>query len=108
MLKSFLRRAAAALGLGALLGVAGSVLLFRMVWRRTRGLRSSEIATLADHREALLVSIREGVIAVGTDGRVTTANHSALELLGLPGDVVGRHVSELGLATPVEALLLSE
>jgi two-component system, CitB family, sensor kinase len=96
------------LGLGALLGVAGSVLLFRMVWRRTRGLRSSEIATLADHREALLVSIREGVIAVGTDGRVTTANDSARELLGLPGDVVGRHVSELGLAAPVDTLLLSE
>jgi sensor histidine kinase regulating citrate/malate metabolism len=96
------------LGLGAVLGVAGSVLLFRMVWRRTRGLRSSEIATLADHREALLVSIREGVIAVGTDGRVTTANDSARELLGLPGDVVGRHVSELGLAAPVETLLLSD
>jgi sensor histidine kinase regulating citrate/malate metabolism len=96
------------LGLGALLGVAGSVLLFRMVWRRTRGLRSSEIATLADHREALLVSIREGVIAVGTDGRVTTANDSARELLGLPADVVGCHVRQLGLAAPVEALLLSE
>lgn len=96
------------LGLGALLGVAGSVLLFRMVWRRTRGLRSSEIATLADHREALLVSIREGVIAVGTDGCVTTANDSARELLGLPDDVVGRHVSDLGLAAPVESLLLSE
>jgi sensor histidine kinase regulating citrate/malate metabolism len=78
------------------------------VWRRTRGLRSSEIATLADHREALLVSIREGVIAVGTDGRVTTANDSARDLLGLPADVVGRHVSELGLAAPVEELLLSE
>jgi two-component system CitB family sensor kinase len=96
------------LGLGALLGVAGSVLLFRMVWRRTRGLRSSEIATLADHREALLVSIREGMIAVGTDGRVTTANESARELLGLPADVVGRHVSALGLAAPVENLLLSD
>ncbi|HET6561642.1 MAG TPA: ATP-binding protein [Marmoricola sp.] len=96
------------LGLGALLGVAGSVLLFRMVWRRTRGLRSSEIATLADHREALLVSIGEGVLAVGTDGRVTTANDSARELLALPDDVVGRHVSELGLADPVETLLLSD
>jgi two-component system CitB family sensor kinase len=96
------------LGLGALLGVAGSVLLFRMVWRRTRGLRSSEIATLADHREALLVSIGEGVIAVGTDGRVTTANDPARDLLGLPADVVGRHVSELGFAGPVEELLLSD
>ena len=53
------------LGVGALLGVAGSLLLARLIKRRTRGLEPHEIATLADHREALLHSIREGVIAVG-------------------------------------------
>jgi sensor histidine kinase regulating citrate/malate metabolism len=95
------------LGLGALLGTAGSLLLSRLTWRRTRGLRSTEIATLADHREALLFSIREGVLAVGTDGRITMANDSALELLRLPADVVGRHVGELDLATEVASLLLA-
>jgi sensor histidine kinase regulating citrate/malate metabolism len=96
------------LGLGALLGLVGSLLLSRLTWRRTRGLRSSEIATLADHREALLVSIGEGVIAVGTDGRVTTVNDSARSLLRLGPDVVGRHVSDLGLGAEVEELLLAE
>ena len=96
------------LGLGALLGVGGSLLLSRLTWRRTRGLRSAEIATLADHREALLFSIREGVVAVGTDGRVTVANDSARELVGLPGDVVGRRVTELHLGPDLEALLLGE
>jgi len=94
------------LGLGALLGVAGSVLLSRLMWRRTHGLRASEIATLADHREALLVSIGEGVIAVSTDGRVTTVNDSARSLLGLGPDAVGSHVTDLGLGPEMESLLL--
>jgi two-component system CitB family sensor kinase len=96
------------LGLGALLGLAGSLLLSRLMWRRTRGLRASEIATLADHREALLVSIREGVIAVNTDGRITTVNDSARELLELGPEPVGRHVTELGVGPHVESLLLAQ
>lgn len=95
------------LGLGALLGVGGSLLVSRSVRRRTRGLRPGEIATLADHREALISSIREGVIAVGTDGRVTMVNDSARDLLGLGTDAVGRPVSEAGLPAEVEALLLA-
>ena len=50
-------------------GVAGSWLLARLIKRRTRGLEPAEIAALADQREALLHSIREGVVAVGDDGR---------------------------------------
>lgn len=95
------------LGLGALLGVGGSVLVSRSVRRRTRGLRPGEIATLADHREALISSIREGVIAVGTDGRVTMINDSARELLGVGADAVGRPVSAAGLPAEVEELLLT-
>lgn len=96
------------LGLGALLGVAGSWLLARLVKRRTRGLEPHEFATLADHREALLHSIREGVIAVGTDGRVTMVNDGARELLGLDGDVVGRPVATLPLEPHVVAVLTAD
>ncbi len=93
------------LGLGALLGVAGSLLLARLIKRRTRGLEPREIATLADHREALLHSIREGVIAVGTDGKVTMVNDGARELLELSPDVVGRPAADLGLDPQVSELL---
>ncbi|WP_200954955.1 sensor histidine kinase [Aeromicrobium sp. Root236] len=93
------------LGVGALLGVAGSLLLARLIKRRTRGLEPHEIATLADHREALLHSIREGVIAVGTDGKVTMVNDSARELLDLGAGVVGRPVGELDLDPQVTELL---
>lgn len=93
------------LGVGALLGAAGSWLVARLVKRRTRGLGPHEFATLADHREALLHSIREGVIAVGTDGRVTMVNDSARDLLGLGHDVVGREVGTLGLPDQVVGVL---
>ena len=85
------------LGFGAGLGAAGSWLLARLVKRRTRGLEPHEFATLADHREALLHSIREGIIAVDTDARVTMVNDGARTLLDLDGDVVGRRIGDLGL-----------
>ncbi len=93
------------LGMGALLGIAGSWLLARLVKRRTRGLEPHEFATLADHREALLHSIREGVVAVGTDDRVTMINDGARALLGLGQDVVGRRLDSLGLDDQVVDVL---
>jgi sensor histidine kinase regulating citrate/malate metabolism len=96
------------LGIGAALGVVGSSLLARLIKRRTRGLEPREIATLADHREALLHSIREGVIGVGTDHTVTVLNDSARELLGLAPDAVGRHVADLDLDPAVAELLVTD
>jgi two-component system CitB family sensor kinase len=93
------------LGVGALLGVVGTYVVSRVVRRRTRGLGASEISLLADHREALLHSIREGVLAVGTDGRITMVNDAALRLLGLDADSLGQPVAELGLAKEVVSLL---
>ena len=85
------------LALAALAGVTGSWLLARRVKHQTHGLEPTEIANLADHREALLHSIREGVLGVGPDGVVTVANDGARELLDLPADCVGRDVTTLGL-----------
>lgn len=94
------------LGVGALLGLVGSFAVSRVVKRGTRGLDSEQIATLADQREALLHSIREGVVAVGTDGRVTMVNDAARRTLGLgDGDPVGRRVDDLGLDPHVVTLL---
>lgn len=95
------------LGIGAALGVAGSWLLARLIKRRTRGLEPREIATLADHREALLHSIREGVIGISPDGVVTVLNDSACALLGMPADAVGRPLDALDLPGPVRDALRS-
>lgn len=98
------------LGLGALLGLGGTWVVSRMVRRSTRGLGTTELANLADHREALLHAIREGVVGVGTDGRVTAMNDAARTTLGLDEgpEPVGRPVGELGLDPHVVALLTGE
>lgn len=89
------------LGIGLALGVAGAWLLARLIKRRTRGLEPAEIAALADQREALLHSIREGVVALSPDGTVTVLSDSARDLLGLPKGVEGRRLEQLDLPADV-------
>ena len=95
------------LGLGAALGLLASWLLSRRIKRHTRGLEIAEIAGLAEHREALLHSIREGVVAVNNEGDITLLNDSAQELLGVTGAAVGRRVDSVGLEPAVVDFLLS-
>lgn len=95
-------------GLGLGLGVAGSFLLSRLIRRRTRGLEPAAIAALADQREALLHAIREGVVAVSSDGTVTVFSDSARELLGLDGAVEGRRVEDLDLDPALRDLLTDD
>lgn len=95
-------------GLGLGLGIAGSFLLSRLIRRRTRGLEPAAIAALADQREALLHSIREGVVAVAEDGTVTMMSDSARELIGLEDEVEGRRVDELDLDPAVRDLLADD
>src|SRR5712692_7507919 len=80
--------------LGLLLGVAGSFLLARRIKRQTFGLEPDEIATLLEHREAMLHGIREGAVAVDTRGHVTLVNDEAKRLLGLDSSAIGKHLAE--------------
>ena len=95
------------LGLGAALGLLTSWLLSRRIKRHTRGLEIAEIAGLADHREALLHSIREGVVAVNNEGDITLLNDSAQDLLGVADNAVGRPVDSVGFDPAVVDFLLS-
>ncbi|WP_371830414.1 sensor histidine kinase [Antrihabitans cavernicola] len=95
------------LGLGAVLGLLGSSLLARRIKRHTRGLEIDEIASLADHREALLHSIREGVVAVNPDGVITLLNDSAQELLELSDADVGKRLDDVALDPSIREFLLS-
>jgi two-component system, CitB family, sensor kinase len=85
------------LTLGLALGVVGSLLLARRVKRQTLGLEPTEITGLAEHREAMLHGIKEGVIGTDSAHRVTLANDEAIRLLGLRPDAVGAPLSGQGL-----------
>ncbi|MGN9776101.1 ATP-binding protein [Micromonospora sp. H33] len=86
------------LGIACALGVAGSWLLARRIKRQTLGLEPREIAGLAEHREALLHGIAEGVIALDPQLRVTLVNAGGRRLLDLPADCLGRSLAELRIS----------
>jgi sensor histidine kinase regulating citrate/malate metabolism len=85
------------LGIASGLGLVGSWLLSRRVKRQTLGLEPREIAGLAEHREAMLYGIAEGVIALNPQARLTLVNDVGRRLLELPEDCVGRSLADLGI-----------
>ncbi|GGW96969.1 sensor histidine kinase [Streptomyces lomondensis] len=85
------------LGIASGLGVAGSWLLARRVKRQTLGLEPGEIAGLAEHREAMLYGIAEGVVALDPQHRLTLVNDMGRRLLDLPEDCVGQSLDGLGI-----------
>lgn len=48
------------------------------------GLEPEQIARLFEEQKATLGSVREGIIAINAEGKVTTFNPAAVETLGLP------------------------
>ncbi|MBN6035906.1 sensor histidine kinase [Amycolatopsis sp. 195334CR] len=89
--------ALALLGIATVLGIAGSALLAWRVKRQTLGMEPREIAGLAEHREALLHGIKEGVLGLDQQHRITLVNDHARELLALPDDCVGTSVADLDI-----------
>ncbi|MES4909319.1 MULTISPECIES: SpoIIE family protein phosphatase [unclassified Streptomyces] len=95
----------AAGGLGLVAG--GSALVSRRLRRQTHGLGPAEMTRMYEHHDAVLHSVREGVLVISGEGRLLLANDEACRLLGLPGDVAGRPVADLGLAPRAVTLLTS-
>jgi two-component system CitB family sensor kinase len=77
------------------IGVVASLTLARRLKRSTFGLELEDIAALVQEREAMLHGIREGVITIDQDGRVTLINDEARRLIPLDGDPVGRSIDEV-------------
>ncbi|TKK20704.1 two-component system sensor histidine kinase DcuS [Enterobacter cancerogenus] len=73
--------------------------LVRVLKRILFGLEPYEISALFEQRQAMLQSLREGVIAVDTLGRVTMVNHAAREILLLPSGQQSENASEPLLAS---------
>ncbi|MDI3406421.1 SpoIIE family protein phosphatase [Streptomyces sp. B-S-A6] len=90
-----------------LLAMGGSALVSRRLLRQTHGLGPAEITRMFDHHEAVLHSVREGVLITGADGRLLLANDEARRLLELPETAELISVSELGLPPAIAELLAS-
>ncbi|GHE35466.1 ATPase [Streptosporangium violaceochromogenes] len=85
------------LGIATTLGLAGSLLLARRIKRQTLGMEPREIAGLAEHREAMLYGIAEGVVALDPHLRLTLVNAVGRKLLDLPEQCVGMSLADLGI-----------
>ncbi|QTN00643.1 PAS domain-containing protein [Sediminibacillus dalangtanensis] len=72
-----------AAGLVFLLGIAGSFLLAKSIRKDTLGLEPFEISALYREREAVLQSVKEGIVAIDHQGVITTMNVAAKDLLDI-------------------------
>ncbi|GAB1325898.1 SpoIIE family protein phosphatase [Streptomyces sennicomposti] len=96
-----------AAGAGLVLATAGTALVSRRLLRQTHGLGPGEMTRMYEHHNAVLHSVREGVIIIGEEGRLLLANDEAHRLLDLPADAEGRDVRDLGLDAATADLLAS-
>ncbi|MFF2010727.1 SpoIIE family protein phosphatase [Streptomyces sp. NPDC058195] len=99
--------AAAAAAVALALTTGGAALLSRRLRRQTHNLGPAEMTRMYEHHDAVLHAVREGVLIVDADRRLTLANDEARRLLDLPPDAEGRPVATLGLAPEAAKLLVS-
>ncbi|MFC0598075.1 SpoIIE family protein phosphatase/ATP-binding protein [Streptomyces palmae] len=90
-----------------LLATGGTALVSRRLRRQTHGLDPVEITRMYEHHDAVLHSVREGVLIMDGERRLVLANDEARRLLDLPPDAEGMRVAELGLNPRAASLLVS-
>ncbi|GIF38490.1 sensor histidine kinase [Actinoplanes xinjiangensis] len=76
----------AATGVALLLAASGSWLLSRRLRRQTHGLGPAEMTRMYEYYDAVLHAVREGLVVVDRDGRVTLINDEGRRLLGVTAD----------------------
>ena len=59
------------------------------------GTKPLALASLNQEKAAILEAIRDGLVAVNRDAKVTLINQQAKDLLGLKQNYIGRHILEL-------------
>jgi len=94
----------AAAGLFAL-AVIGAVLVVRRLRRATHGLGPEELGRMYSYYDAVLHSVREGLVLLDRFGRIQLANDEARRLLDLPAEVAGVDVRAAGLPDMLADLL---
>lgn len=99
-----------ALTLALLVGIALAVVLANSIKKILFGLEPVAIARLLEERNALLESVREGILAIDQDARLTVINSEAkriLKLAGIPTDILGHKVDEFIPQTRLPEILVS-
>ena len=93
---------------GLLVGIIGSMILAGYIKKIMFGMEPFTIAKLFEERNAMLSSVREGIVAVDQDSRITIVNEEAVKVLnraGIFGDPIGRKVDEYVPNTRLRSVL---
>jgi two-component system CitB family sensor kinase len=79
------------------IGIMGAIWLSKRFKRAIFGLEPEEIAALFMERNALIESVREGIVAIDRHGKITMVNQAATNILNLPPqkDVVKKPILEM-------------
>jgi len=84
-------------GILMVIGIVGAVQISDRFKRAIFGLEPEQIARLFSERTSIIESIREGIVAIDRNARVTVANRQAIEILGRRAeqDVIGLPIREV-------------
>lgn len=96
--------AAAALALGG----AGTYIVNARLRRHTHGMNAAELSRMYDYHQAALHGVREGLLMLDGQRRITLINDAGRELLGLRDAMTGTGVADLGLPAPLTGALLAD
>jgi CitB family two-component system sensor histidine kinase MalK len=82
---------------GFLVGIVGALALARNIKKTMFGLEPFVIASLLEERIAMLQSVREGVLAIDRESKITLVNKEAMRIFnmaGIEGDLIGKPVND--------------
>jgi two-component system CitB family sensor kinase len=88
-------------------GFAGSYLVSARLRRQTRGVAPDELRGMFEYYQAILHSVREGLVLLTREGRVALCNDAARKLLSLDANPQGHPADTLGLTPHLTAALVS-
>ncbi|MBA4493014.1 DcuS/MalK family sensor histidine kinase [Paenactinomyces guangxiensis] len=85
------------IGFGILIGIFGALALARKIKNILFGLEPFQIANLFQERNAMLESVREGILAVNQESKIILANTEAVRMFqraGIYDHPIGKHVED--------------
>lgn len=80
---------------GLLLGIMGAFILARSIKKTLLGLEPEEISNLYIQRQSMLEAMNEGIIAIDEKSNIILVNNSAIKMLKLKDNIIGKNIIEV-------------
>ena len=91
--------------LGLFLGAIAATLLSSNIKKTIFGLEPKEIALILKEKEAVIESVKEGILAVDKNGKITLFNKEAGNILRLLEEDIGKQITNLSYGSKISEVL---